>query len=109
MPQVKAHIKSEEDKVKVDFAKELGQALPAEHKALPASGMSKDAVVAVLSKRANADKAMWNTGKVSGTVYHGGADLQSLLKEAYGLFSLANPLHSDLFNNCRNMEAVRLF
>jgi len=64
-----------------------------------------DEVVEILRLKSKNDEALWNTGKISGTVYHGGAEIQTLLEKAYGMFSLANPLHSDLFNNCRNMEA----
>ncbi len=108
VPSVARHIASEEQKVTKDFEKELSNAMPAEHRALPEVGLKKDAVVKVLQRRADADKALWDglhKGKVSGTVYHGGAEIQSLLEKSYGMFSLANPLHSDLFNNCRNMEA----
>lgn len=108
VPAVARHIALEEEKVTKDLEKELSNALPAEHRALPEQGMNKEAVVNVLQRRADADKALWDgehKGKVSGTVYHGGKELQQLLEKAYGMFSLANPLHSDLFNNCRNMEA----
>lgn len=32
-------------------------------------------------------------------------DLIGLMSEAYRMYMLANPLHTDLFNNCRQVEA----
>lgn len=53
----------------------------------------------------------WKDGKVSGCVYcSSGDDLKLVVKEAYGLASLTNPLHPDVFPGICKMEAeiVRL-
>jgi sphinganine-1-phosphate aldolase len=47
----------------------------------------------------------WEDGMVSGAVYHGGKDLLALQTEAYGLFTVANPIHPDVFPGVRKMEA----
>ena len=49
--------------------------------------------------------ADWENGRVSGAVYHGGADLLDLQSHAYKLFSVSNPLHPDAFPGVRKMEA----
>lgn len=42
---------------------------------------------------------------VSGAVYHGGSSLIKLQGEAYEKFSVANPIHPDVFPGVRKMEA----
>lgn len=49
--------------------------------------------------------ADWQSGKVSGSIYHGGEDLTRILSEAYGIFAVANPLHPEIFPGVRRMEA----
>jgi len=44
-------------------------------------------------------------GKISGTVYHGGEDLNEIIKKAMSTFLLANPLHPDVFPGVRKMES----
>jgi sphinganine-1-phosphate aldolase len=50
-------------------------------------------------------KVDWKNGKVSGAIYHGGEHLSKLTSDAYALFSLANPLHPEVFPGVRKMEA----
>lgn len=59
----------------------------------------------MLTSRSSADEKHWVSGKVSGTVYHGSKELQDLMGDAYRMTQLSNPLHSDVFNNTRQMEA----
>jgi sphinganine-1-phosphate aldolase len=47
----------------------------------------------------------WADGRVSGTVYHGGADLTALQCKAYAIFAVTNPLHPGVFPGLRKMEA----
>ena len=47
----------------------------------------------------------WEDGLVSGAVYHGGSDLIKLQAEAFEKFSVANPIHPDVFPGVRKMEA----
>ena len=49
--------------------------------------------------------ADWQSGKVSGSIYHGGEDLTRILSEAYSIFAVANPLHPEIFPGVRRMEA----
>lgn len=44
-------------------------------------------------------------GRVSGTVYHGGPQLNRLLAETLERFLLTNPLHPEVFPGLRKMEA----
>ncbi|KAG6101062.1 hypothetical protein E4U30_003150 [Claviceps sp. LM220 group G6] len=72
---------------------------------LPKNGMDMDAVRAELDKLANLDHTRWEDGYVSGAVYHGEDELIALQTEAFGKFTVANPIHPDVFPGVRKMEA----
>ncbi|CAM1509473.1 Fc.00g032120.m01.CDS01 [Cosmosporella sp. VM-42] len=72
---------------------------------LPKEGLHYDAVRSELEALANMDHTRWEDGFVSGAVYHGEADLLALQTEAFGKFTVANPIHPDVFPGVRKMEA----
>lgn len=72
---------------------------------LPKDGLSYDIVRTELETLANMDHTRWEDGFVSGTVYHGGDELLKLQTEAFGKFTVANPIHPDVFPGVRKMEA----
>ncbi|OTB04163.1 hypothetical protein M426DRAFT_164332 [Hypoxylon sp. CI-4A] len=73
--------------------------------ALPKEGWEDDALRTELETLANMDHTRWEDGYVSGAVYHGEEDLLKLQTEAYGKFTVANPIHPDVFPGVRKMEA----
>lgn len=73
--------------------------------ALPKEGMSDEAVRKELEALANMDHTRWEDGYVSGAVYHGEDGLLQLQTEAFGKFTVANPIHPDVFPGVRKMEA----
>lgn len=72
---------------------------------LPKEGWAGDAVRKELEALANMDHTRWEDGYVSGAVYHGEDELLKLQTEAYGKFTVANPIHPDVFPGVRKMEA----
>lgn len=72
---------------------------------LPKEGWSPEQVRAELDKLAGLEHTRWEDGRVSGAVYHGGADLLKVQAEAFGQFGVANPIHPDVFPGVRKMEA----
>ncbi|OCK83209.1 sphingosine-1-phosphate lyase-like protein [Lepidopterella palustris CBS 459.81] len=72
---------------------------------LPAEGWPEEQVKAALEKLADMDHTRWEDGRVSGAVYHGGDELLKLQTEAFGKFTVANPIHPDVFPGVRKMEA----
>ena len=72
---------------------------------LPKEAWTGDQVRAELVKLSEMDHTRWEDGLVSGAVYHGGNDLIDLQAEAYKKFSVANPIHPDVFPGVRKMEA----
>jgi sphinganine-1-phosphate aldolase len=75
------------------------------HLNLPAEGWPAEKVKAELVGLSGMKHAMWEDGRVSGAVYHGGNDLLALQTEAYGMFTVSNPIHPDVFPGVRKMEA----
>lgn len=72
---------------------------------LPKEGWSVEDVSKELENLANMDHTRWEDGFVSGAVYHGGDELIKLQTEAFGKFTVANPIHPDVFPGVRKMEA----
>lgn len=72
---------------------------------LPARGLARGDVLALLDRYAAKDAPHWRSGKLSGAVYHGGDELTEVMAEAFRRFALSNPLHPDAFPCVRKMEA----
>lgn len=72
---------------------------------LPKEAWTPEQVRAELEKLSSMEHTRWEDGLVSGAVYHGGADLIELQTEALKRFSVANPIHPDVFPGVRKMEA----
>lgn len=72
---------------------------------LPSTGWSEEEVRKKLGDLADMEHTKWEDGRVSGAVYHGGDELIRLQTEAFGKFTVANPIHPDVFPGVRKMEA----
>lgn len=72
---------------------------------LPKEGWTEEAVRTELEALATMYHTRWEDGFVSGAVYHGEDGLIKLQTEAYGKFTVANPIHPDVFPGVRKMEA----
>ena len=107
MPGVRSKVQKQLGEVTVQMEKRL---LPqgsdfSHYTALPKEGWTDVQITAELDKLAGMEHSRWEDGKVSGTVYHGGAELLKLQAQAYEKFSVANPIHPDVFPGVRKMEA----
>ena len=99
--QVQRQVKESLDKISAKF-------MPQDHTrylVLPKEGMPEEAVRAELDALAAMDHTRWEDGYVSGAVYHGEDQLLRLQTEAFGKFTVANPIHPDVFPGVRKMEA----
>lgn len=72
---------------------------------LPKEAWTPEQIRAELATLENMEHTRWEDGLVSGAVYHGGAELIELQTEALKKFSVANPIHPDVFPGVRKMEA----
>ncbi|KAL9098601.1 MAG: hypothetical protein Q9163_005771 [Psora crenata] len=72
---------------------------------LPKEAWTEEQVRAELVKLKEMEHTRWEDGLVSGAVYHGGDGLVKLQADAFEKFSVANPIHPDVFPGVRKMEA----
>jgi sphinganine-1-phosphate aldolase len=72
---------------------------------IPATGKSDAEINEALIKLSNVKHSDYEAGKVSGAVYHGGADLIHTQTNAFKIFAFANQLHPDVFPGVRKIEA----
>ncbi|KAH9276757.1 hypothetical protein BASA83_000892 [Batrachochytrium salamandrivorans] len=95
------------DKTIKSIHKKMVRDVPGEKKylQLPDKGLSERELRVELSRYKSMGDVDWESGRVSGTIYHGGEELSSLITEAYGMFSISNPLHPEVFPGVRQMEA----
>ena len=104
-PGVRGKVQKQLAEAKAKMEMKLVPKMDTRYLTLPKEGMPADAVRAELEKLANMDHTRWEDGYVSGAVYHGEDDLIALQTEAFGKFTVANPIHPDVFPGVRKMEA----
>lgn len=83
---------------------ERGPEIP-EHHNLPKKGFSPREIKQTLTKLNAMKHSNWESGRLSGAVYHGGEELRKLQTDVYGMYTFANQLHPDCFPAVRRMEA----
>ncbi len=89
---------------------ELRQALKPYHDMpvftrLPETGWDRMTLLHLIQAMVGREEGRWQQGFVSGTVYHGGNELASLIHQVYALTSHTNPLHADLWPSVSKFEA----
>lgn len=72
---------------------------------LPEVGRPRAEIIGEMEKLQASERARWETGFVSGAVYHGDEAHIDLLNRVYALNSQSNPLHSDVFPSTSKFEA----
>ncbi|KAL2891357.1 Sphingosine-1-phosphate lyase [Ceratocystis lukuohia] len=104
-PSVRSQVEKDVGDALAKLEKKLVPAGMTRNTVLPRKGLSEEALLKELETLANMDHTRWEDGCVSGTVYHGEDDLIRLQTEAYGKFTVSNPIHPDVFPGVRKMEA----
>lgn len=74
------------------------------HPRLPATGIDRDELLAIVAELSDAETPRWADGFVSGGIYHGDREHVAFLSEVYTLQSQSNPLHFDLFPSTVKFE-----
>ena len=72
---------------------------------IPKHGWDKEKLSQELLRLSGLPRTRWEDGKVSGAVYHGEDSLLEVQAQAMKLWSVANPIHPDVFPAVRKMEA----
>ena len=105
LPGVRTQVRKQIDEAIAKLETKMVPANTTRYLTLPKEGWTEDAIRKELDTLANMDHTRWEDGYVSGAVYHGEEDLLKLQTEAYGKFTVANPIHPDVFPGVRKMEA----
>ncbi|MGZ6884565.1 MAG: pyridoxal phosphate-dependent decarboxylase family protein [Nocardioidaceae bacterium] len=74
------------------------------NRTLPATGRSREDVLAELHTMAAEEDAFWETGRCSGTMYSGDHEHYRFLNEAFGLFAHVNVLQRDMCPSATKFE-----
>jgi sphinganine-1-phosphate aldolase len=72
---------------------------------LPESGLDRDAILKDLQEIAAQEDQVWESGQVSGTIYHGGKQHYDFLNRVFALFSHMNLLQRDMCPSGTKFEA----
>lgn len=106
MPQVKAHIDGELEKLRADTTKNFSEKRKDALKYLPDKGAQPDQIVELIKKFAEPSHKFYKDGgNMSGTVYTNDSDHWDFLSEAMKLTAFVNPLHMLEFGFANTMEA----
>jgi sphinganine-1-phosphate aldolase len=73
--------------------------------ALPADGLPRQDVAALVERLAAGEESRWRDGFASGAVYHGDPGHIAFLSRVYAAQSQSNPLHPDLWPSAVKFEA----
>lgn len=107
LPFVQSRVRADVAKAITELEQKLVPSGPGvtRYTSLPAAGWSAEQVSKELGVLAEMKHTRWEEGRVSGAVYHGGAELGDLQSEAFRKFGVSNPIHPDVFPGVRKMEA----
>jgi sphinganine-1-phosphate aldolase len=97
---VKAKLQKEQSKLETDFDKELktrSRALGEINLSLPKNGLQGSDILDMMRTNNSTENDVWESGKLSGAVYCGLRDHTSVLNQAFGLYSISNPLHPEIW------------
>src|SRR3954454_17896567 len=74
------------------------------HRVLPADGVSREDVLAMVDEMAASEDAIARAGRVSGSIYHGGEDHFAFLAEVFRRFAHVNVLQRDMYPSATKFE-----
>eukprot|EP00597_Dinobryon_sp_UTEXLB2267_P004357 CAMPEP_0170076044 /NCGR_PEP_ID=MMETSP0019_2-20121128/13082_1 /TAXON_ID=98059 /ORGANISM="Dinobryon sp., Strain UTEXLB2267" /LENGTH=501 /DNA_ID=CAMNT_0010287421 /DNA_START=333 /DNA_END=1838 /DNA_ORIENTATION=+ len=101
-------IKKEQSKIEESFDKELkvkSRSIATSITCLPNKGIDHKDILDLMVKATKTENVPWETGRVSGAVYHGQHEHIHLLNAAFGMYSISNPLHPDIWPSVMKFES----
>ncbi|KIJ49499.1 hypothetical protein M422DRAFT_74589 [Sphaerobolus stellatus SS14] len=108
LPSNKAMVTEKMDETRVLIRSKLIGTGPniVRHLSLPRQGRSAEEIEKELeTMQLELAPIDYKEGKLSGAVYHGGADLEKIINMAFQKYTVSNPLHPEVFPEVRKMEA----
>jgi glutamate/tyrosine decarboxylase-like PLP-dependent enzyme len=74
------------------------------HRRLPSEGVGRERLLSALSEMAEREDAPARTGRISGSLYHGGEEHFAFLAEVYRRFAHMNVLQRDMYPSATKFE-----
>ncbi len=74
-------------------------------RSLPDQGLSRETILGQLREMSAEEDARWESGKASGTIYHGDHEHYAFLNECFGLFNHVNALQRDMCPSMSRFES----
>jgi glutamate/tyrosine decarboxylase-like PLP-dependent enzyme len=74
------------------------------HRSIPAEGVARDDVLAMMADIATAEDRIARDGRVSGSIYHGGEEHFAFLAEVFRRFAHVNVLQRDMYPSATKFE-----
>ena len=108
LPTVRAKVNQEAAKLEAELEADLkvrSRAMALPQATLPLTGLLKSDILGLMKTQTALENVVWQQGRVSGAVYLGSAEHNALLNEAFGLYSIANPLHPDVWPSAMKFES----
>lgn len=108
IPFVRKELNKEKSKAEKDFERDLktkSRIISEPIHKLPEKGVSHDDILKLMKSSTDQEKLFWVGGKVSGAIYHGIESHQDLLNKAFSYYSIANPLHPDIWPSGMKFES----
>ncbi|KAI5646486.1 pyridoxal-dependent decarboxylase conserved domain-containing protein [Phthorimaea operculella] len=107
VPMVRRKIEEKMDEIKAGFQKDLSKRLAGVtcRRKLPEIGLSPQQIAEEVKDHMNLGAYDWQSGSLSGAVYHVDQEIARVACEAYALTAYSNPLHADVFPGINKMEA----
>lgn len=105
---VKNILQKEQTKLEAEFDKDLksrSRILGTLNTKLPKKGLKHEEILALMNDCTKGENVKWEEGRISGAVYHGRHEHIELLNKAFGLYSISNPLHPDIWPSVMKFES----
>ncbi|CAM9180541.1 unnamed protein product [Ectocarpus fasciculatus] len=108
LPVVAKELQKEKASMEADLERSLKsqqKTMGAVNNILPRQGQRPNDILKTMTQLARKDDINWQGGRVSGAVYLGDEKHVEFLNEAFGLYSLSNPLHAELWPSIMKYES----
>eukprot|EP00941_MAST-03F_sp_MAST-3F-sp1_P004422 g4422.t1 len=109
LPIIRQRLEQYMDKVQLDIQTSLKQPLIDNNVErllrLPKRGRDDNKIILELQQYCQREEGKWQDGLVSGGIYHGGDKHLSLCNKAYSLYTVANPLHPDIWPSIMKFDS----
>ncbi len=105
---VKATLSKEQSKLEESFDKDLkikSRAVGNINTELPDKGITQKEILDILESSTKREDTVWEKGHLSGSVYNGQRGHIEFLNKCYSYYSIANPLHPDIWPTVMKFES----